>query len=67
MPGRKNPPHDRDDEALREYRMRERVEGGEKVAGDEAGWLDRRGTAANAARRGDADTRRAKTKEGRGR
>lgn len=53
MTGRKN--HARtSDEALAEYRMREQVERGEKVVGVEAEWLDRRGPAAAAGRRGDA-------------
>lgn len=56
----------RDDEALREYRMREKIERGEKVSGNEAEWLDRRGTAANAGRRGDALTRHSKHDERRG-
>lgn len=59
MPGRKlRPPTD--DEALREYRMRESIERGEKLRGPEADWLDRRGTAANAGRRADALTRHSK-------
>ena len=45
-------------EALHEYRLRERIERGEKVVGMEADWLDRRGTAANAELRTDADSRR---------
>lgn len=49
-----------DAEALHEYVMRERIERGEKVSGSMADWLDRRGTAANAGRRADASTRRAK-------
>lgn len=56
MPGRKNPKH-RDDAAISEYRMNERIQRGEKVVGTEAEWLDRRGTAANAGRRGDAESR----------
>lgn len=55
-----------DDEALREYRMREKIERGEKISSDEAEWLDRRGTAANAARRGDALTRHSKHDERKG-
>lgn len=57
MSGRSNRrPTDR--EALHEYRLRERIERGEKVAGTEADWLDRRGTAANAELRTDAEWRR---------
>src|SRR5438552_10211898 len=56
MTGRKN--HARThDEALHEYRMHEQVERGEKVAGTEADWLDRRGPAARAGQRADAITR----------
>ena len=47
-----------DREALHEYRTRERIERGEKVAGTEAEWLDRRGTAANAELRMDAEWRK---------
>jgi hypothetical protein len=62
MPGRKKR-LPTDDEALREYRMREKIERGEKLSGEEADWLDRRGTAANAARRSDALTRHSKLDE----
>ena len=62
MPGRKiRLPTD--DEALREYRMHEKIERGEKITGHEAEWLDRRGTAANAGKRGDAITRHSKHDE----
>ena len=62
MPGRKiRPPTS--EEALREYRMREKIERGDKVSGDEAEWLDRRGTAANAGKREDAITRHSKHDE----
>lgn len=63
MPGRKNRKQRSDDAALLEYRLKERIERGEKVVGEEAEWLDRRGTAANAALRGDADSRHSKRKD----
>ena len=63
MGGRRKP-RPTDDEALAEYRMRERIERGEKVAGQEAGWLDRRGPAANAALRADAQTRHSHVRQG---
>jgi hypothetical protein len=56
MTGRKN--HARtNDEKLAEYRMREQIERGEKVAGTQAEWLDRLGPAAAAGRHRDALTR----------
>lgn len=56
MPGRKQP-HDADAQDYNEYRLRERIERGEKLAGELGGWLDRRGTAARVARRPDAERR----------
>lgn len=65
MPGRKIR-RPTGDEALRDYRMREKIERGEKVSGHEAEWLDRRGTAANAGRRSDALARQSKHDEQKG-
>lgn len=56
MPGRRNRPPT-DDEKLAEHRTHERIERGEKMAGEDAEWLDRRGTAAHAGTRRDADKR----------
>ena len=61
MPGRKNPKAT-DDQALAEYRMLQQTERGEKVVGEDAEWLDRRGTAANAGRRADAESRHSHTR-----
>lgn len=56
MTGRKNHPRT-NDEKQAESRMREQIERGEKVVGDEASWLDRRGLAARAGQRSDAARR----------
>lgn len=57
MPGRKQPRDPSETEAYHEYRLRERIERGEKLTGSEADWLDRYGTAARIARRDDAERR----------
>jgi len=56
MTGRRNHPRTHD-EKLAEYRMRERVERGEKLVGSDAEWLDRLGPAAHAGTQRDAATR----------
>lgn len=66
MPGRKQPHDPNDTEAYHEYRLRERIERGEKVTGAEADWLDRRGAPARVARRDDAQRRHEKPRGPRG-